>query len=70
VNYGSRTNIVAAIRAAVNVSIKVKKMYKAFLSFLQLKGMRGVLEETGLLKYEPMEHQFNTTGTGRQFLKM
>lgn len=69
--YRSRTDIAAAIlEIAIDGSIKTKIMYKAFLSFPQLKEYLGVLEEKGLLKFEPIEHQYHTTEKGKQFLKM
>jgi len=71
VKYRSRTDIAAAIlEIAIDGSIKTKIMYKAFLSFPQLKEYLGVLEEKGLLKFEPVEHQYHTTEKGKQFLKM
>jgi predicted transcriptional regulator len=71
VKYRSRTDIAAAIlEIAVDGSIKTKIMYKAFLSFPQLKEYLGVLEERGLLEYEQVKHEYHTTEKGRQFLKM
>jgi predicted transcriptional regulator len=71
VKYRSRTDIAAAIlEIAIDGSIKTKIMYKAFLSFPQLKEYLGVLEEKELLKYQSAEHQYYTTEKGRQFLKM
>jgi predicted transcriptional regulator len=69
--YRSRTDIAAAIlEIAVDGSIKTKIMYKAFLSFPQLKEYLGVLEEKGLLEYESIKHEYHTTEKGKQFLKM
>jgi predicted transcriptional regulator len=45
-------------------------MYKAFLSFPQLKEYLSVLEEKGLLEYITTDHEYRTTDRGKQFLKM
>jgi predicted transcriptional regulator len=69
--YRSRTDIAAAIlEIALDGSIKTKIMYKAFLSFPQLKEYLSVLEEKGLLEYVATDHEFRTTDKGKQFLKM
>ena len=71
VKYRSRTDIAAAIlEISLDGSIKTQIMYKAFLSFPQLKEYLGVLEEKGLLEYEPVKHEYHTTEKGKQFLKM
>jgi predicted transcriptional regulator len=71
VKYRSRTDIAAAIlEIAVDGAIKTKIMYKAFLSFPQLKEYLSVLEEKGLLDYVPTDREYRTTEKGRQFLKM
>lgn len=69
--YRSRTDIAAAIlEIALDGSIKTKIMYKAFLSFPQLKEYLSVLEEKGLLVYMSTDHEYRTTDKGKQFLKM
>ncbi|HXV45815.1 MAG TPA: winged helix-turn-helix domain-containing protein [Nitrososphaera sp.] len=69
--YRSRTDIAAAIlEIALDGSIKTKIMYKAFLSFPQLKEYLSVLEEKGLLEYITTDHEYRTTDRGKQFLKM
>ena len=69
--YRSRTDIAAAIlEIALEGAIKTKIMYKAFLSFPQLKDYLSVLHERGLLDYVEAEHEYRTTERGKDFLKM
>lgn len=69
--YRSRTDIAAAILdIAVDGAIKTKIMYKAFLSFPQLKEYLSVMEEKGLLDYVATDREYRTTDKGKQFLKM
>lgn len=69
--YRSRTDIAAAIlEIALDGSIKTKIMYKAFLSFPQLKEYLSVLEEKGLLDYFPTDREYRTTEKGKDFLRM
>ena len=69
--YRSRTDIAAAIlEIALDGAIKTKIMYKAFLSFPQLKDYLSVLQERGLLNYNESEHEYHTTERGKDFLKM
>lgn len=69
--YRSRTDIAAAIlEIALEGSIKTKIMYKAFLSFPQLKEYLAVLEEKGLLEHIEIDREYRTTEKGKQFLKM
>ena len=69
--YRSRTDIAAAIlEIAIDGAIKTKIMYKAFLSFPQLKEYLSVLEEKGLLNYVATDREYRTTDKGKQFLKM
>ena len=69
--YRSRTDIAAAIlEIALDGAIKTKIMYKAFLSFPQLKEYLSVLQEKGLLEFLATDHEYRTTDKGRQFLKM
>ena len=69
--YRSRTDIAAAIlEISLEGAIKTKIMYKAFLSFPQLKEYLGVLMEKDLLKHDEKEQKYHTTEKGRQYLKM
>ena len=71
VKYRSRTDIAAAIlEISLEGAIKTKIMYKAFLSFPQLKEYLGVLVEKGLLEHNAAEQKYRTTDKGRQYLKM
>ncbi|MGI0036461.1 MAG: winged helix-turn-helix domain-containing protein [Nitrososphaera sp.] len=71
VKYRSRTDIAAAIlEVALDGAIKTKIMYKAFLSFPQLKEYLGVLLEKGLLEYISTDHEYRTTDKGKHFLKL
>ncbi|HUG96798.1 MAG TPA: winged helix-turn-helix domain-containing protein [Nitrososphaera sp.] len=69
--YRSRTDIAAAIlEIALDGSIKTRIMYKAFLSFPQLKEYLAVLEAKGLLEHIAIDREYRTTDKGKQFLKM
>ncbi|MGI0037370.1 MAG: winged helix-turn-helix domain-containing protein [Nitrososphaera sp.] len=69
--YRSRTDIAAAIlEIALEGAIKTKIMYKAFLSFPQLKEYLGVLLEKGLLEHNAAEQKYRTTDKGKQYLKL
>ena len=67
----SRTEIVCNILDAANGgATKTKIMYKAFLSYAQLKEYLSVLIENNLLEYLDGIHKFKTTEKGLNFLKM
>ena len=69
--YRSRTEIVGNILDAANgKATKTKIMYKAFLSYGQLKEYLSVLIENNLIEYLDWSHQFNTTEKGLNLLKM
>ena len=69
--YRSRTEIAAMILDAANGgATKTKIMYKAFLSYVQLKEYLSVLIQNALLEYLDGTHQFKTTGKGLNYLKM
>jgi len=69
--YRSRTDITAAIlEIALDGAIKTKIMYKAFLSFPQLKEYLAVLQERGLLEHVDSQNDYRTTDRGKHFLKM
>jgi predicted transcriptional regulator len=69
--YRSRTEIVSNILNAANGgTTKTKIMYKAFLSYTQLKEYLSVLIENNLIEYIDGTHTFKTTEKGLNFLKM
>lgn len=69
--YRSRTEIVGNILEAANGgATKTKIMYKAFLSYAQLKEYLSVLIENSLIEYLDGNLQFKTTEKGLNFLKM
>jgi predicted transcriptional regulator len=69
--YRSRTEIVGNILDAANGgATKTKIMYKAFLSYNQLKEYLSVLIENALLEYIDGTHKFKTTEKGLHFLTM
>jgi predicted transcriptional regulator len=71
VKYRSRTEIVAMILEAANGgATKTKIMYKAFLSYNQLKEYFSILIENNLIEYLDGAHKFKTTEKGLNFLKM
>mgnify|MGYP003577126894 CR=1 FL=1 len=68
--YRSRTEIVCNILDAANGrATKTKIMYKAFLSYAQLKEYLSVLIENALLEYIDGT-KFKTTEKGLNYLKM
>ena len=69
--YRSRTEIVSMILEAANGSAtKTKIMYKAFLSYAQLKEYLSVLIENNLLEYLEGSQTYKTTEKGFNFLRM
>ena len=70
--YRSKTEIVSNILDAANGggATKTKIMYKAFLSYAQLKEYLSVLTENNLLEYLNGTQTFKTTEKGLNFLKM
>ena len=69
--YRSRTDIVGLILEAANGgATKTKIMYKAFLSYAQLKEYLTVLLENALLDYEEGRQFFRTTEKGIRLLQM
>jgi predicted transcriptional regulator len=69
--YRSRTEIVGSILDAANGgATKTKIMYKAFLSYVQLKEYLSILIENALLEYIDGTHKFKTTEKGLNYLKM
>ena len=69
--YRSRTEIVSMILEAANGgATKTKIMYKAFLSYAQLKEYLSVLIENNLLEYLEGSQTYKTTEKGLNLLKM
>jgi predicted transcriptional regulator len=69
--YRSRTEIVSMILEAANGgATKTKIMYKAFLSYAQLKEYLSVLIENNLLEYLEGIQTYKTTEKGFNLLKM
>ena len=69
--YRSRTEIVGNILDAANGRAnKTKIMYKAFLSYNQLKEYLSVLIENNLIEYRDGTQTFKTTEKGLNYLKM
>ncbi|MEW6605330.1 MAG: winged helix-turn-helix domain-containing protein [Thermoproteota archaeon] len=67
--YRSRTEIASRIlESATGGATKTKIMYKAFLSYAQLKEYLSVLEENGLLAHDKGEQLYKTTEKGMRFL--
>ena len=67
----SRTEIVGNILDAANGgATKTKIMYKAFLSYAQLKEYLSVLSENNLIEYHEGTQTYKTTEKGLNFLKM
>jgi predicted transcriptional regulator len=69
--YRGRTEILGNILDAANGgATKTKIMYKAFLSYDQLKEYLSVLIENNLIEYLDGTRTFKTTEKGLNFLKM
>ena len=69
--YRSRTDISEMVLEAANGgATKTKIMYKAFLSYAQLKEYLGVLIENGLIEYEEGRQLYRTTEKGIRLLRV
>ena len=70
--YRSRTEIVSNILDAANGggTTKTKLMYKAYISYNQLKEYLTILIENNLIEYLDGTRRFKTTEKGLYFLKM
>ncbi len=69
--YRSRTEIISMILDSVTVgTTKTKIMYKAYLSYTQLKEYLSLLEESGMIVYENGTQVYRITEKGRKFLKL
>jgi len=68
--YRSRTDIVATILdAAKDGSTRTKIMYKAYLSYTQLKEYLSTLVENGLMEYEEGQLKYKTTEKGLRYMR-
>lgn len=68
--YRSRTDIVSQIlESAGDGATKTRIMYKAYLSYAQLKEYLAVLVENGLLELENSGQTYKTSAKGLLFLK-
>jgi predicted transcriptional regulator len=56
------------LESARDGATKTKIMYKAFVSYAQLKEYLSVLLQNGLLSYERSEQIYRTTEKGVRFL--
>jgi predicted transcriptional regulator len=69
--YRSRTEIVSMILEAANGgATKTRIMYKAFLSYAQLREYLSVLIENNLLEYLEGSQTYKTTEKGLNLLKV
>jgi|SRR5438270_2556266 len=70
--YRSRTEIVSAMLSTTNGSgtTKTKIMYKAFLSYSQLKEYLSILVQNGLLSFDSVSQTYKTTPKGLKFLQL
>ena len=67
--YRSRTDIVALILEATKEgAAKTKIMYKASLSYSQLKDYLSILLERELIEYSDKDQIFRITDKGRRYL--
>jgi predicted transcriptional regulator len=69
--YRSRTEIVSNILEAANGGVtKTKIMYKAYLSYNQLREYLSILIENSLIEYLDGTQTYKTTEKGLNLLKM
>ena len=69
--YRSRTEIVSNILEAANGGVtKTKIMYKAYLSYNQIREYLSILIENNLIEYLDGAHKFKTTEKGLNLLKI
>nr|WP_187147738.1 winged helix-turn-helix domain-containing protein [Candidatus Nitrososphaera gargensis] len=69
--YRSRTDIASQMLEAANGgTTKTKIMYKAFLSYSQLREYLSMLTDNGLLEYDKSTETFKTTEKGTRFLRI
>jgi predicted transcriptional regulator len=68
--YRNRIDIIAQLLdAASSPTTKTKMMYKALLSYEQLKEYIVMLIENGLIAYDKTSGRFSTTNKGYEFIK-
>ena len=68
--YRNRIDIIAQLLdAASSPTTKTKMMYKAMLSFEQLKEYLVMLTENELIAYDNPSRRFTTTNKGYQFMQ-
>ena len=68
--YRSRTEIVAVIlQSARTGATKTKIMYKAFMSYTQVKEYLKFLQENNLIKYEAATQMYRATEKGLHFIQ-
>ncbi len=69
--YRSRTDIIALIlRACMQGSTKTRIMYKAYLSYGQLKEYLAVLERVKLVTYDQESNVYRLMPSGLRFLNV
>ena len=70
--YRSRSDIVGLLLDATNGggATKTKLMYKAYISFNQLKEYLALLVENALIEYEDGMHTYRTTEKGIRLMKI
>ena len=70
--YRNRIEIISGILDAANGGgvTKTKIMYKAYISFDQMKDYLTVLTENNLLNYDTYTQTFRTTEKGLRFLNL
>jgi predicted transcriptional regulator len=69
--YRSRTEIVSMILEAANGgATKTRIMYRAFLSYAQLREYLSILIENNLIEYLEGSQTYKTTEKGLNLLKM
>ena len=67
--YRSRSDIIGLILEVANGgATKTKIMYKAFLSFAQLREYLSMLSEKGLIEYQEGTQRYRTTEKGIRLL--
>ena len=68
--YRSRTDIVSQMLEAANGgATKTKIMYKAYLSYAQLKDYLSMMLENGLLEYVEGKKLYKVTEKGMKYMK-
>lgn len=68
--YRNRIDIIAQLLDAASTPItKAKMMYRAMLSYEQLKEYLVILAENDLIAFDKPSRRFTTTAKGYQFMK-